>query len=385
MKIAHLTSVHPALDVRILYKEAVTLAAAGHEVVLVAPASGDTTVQGVRIRAVAAGASRLRRMTTTVMAVLRAALAERADVYHFHDPELIPVGLCLKLMGKRVVYDVHEDLPAQILSKYWIRPWLRHVTARAAAGLEAFAARVFDGIIVANPPHLRRFPRSKAEVVRNVPILEEFVDGSSVPYATRQPAVVYVGGLTRTRGAKEMVRAIGLLPEGSGARLLLAGRFIEPGLEQECRALPGWSRVDFRGWQSRREVAELLHAARVGLVLLHPTVQYRTPYPVKLLEYMAAGLPVVASDLPPSRELLEDAGCGFLVDPFDSAAVAEAIGWLFDHPDEAEQMGRRGRQAILDRYNWTGEGQKLVRYYERFQKRDDEGSRPAAVQARRTR
>jgi glycosyltransferase involved in cell wall biosynthesis len=372
MKIAHLTSVHQPLDVRILYKEAVTLAAAGHEVVLVAAGGRDTMVQGVRIRSVGRGASRRQRMTTTVLAVLRAALAERADVYHFHDPELIPAGFLLKAMGKRVIYDVHEDLPAQVLSKTWIRPWLRGPVARAVGALERMGAGLFDGVIVANPPHRGRFPQGKTEVVRNLPILEEFADGASAPYAARAPAVVYVGDLTRTRGAEEMVRAIALVPEELEARLWLAGRFSEPGLEMACRALAGWSRVDFLGWQSRLEVAALLQKARVGLVLLHPTAQYRTPYPVKLFEYMAASLPVVASDLPPSRELIEEAGCGLLVPPLDPAAAAQAVQWLLDHPDEAEEMARRGRQAVLERFNWASEGQKLVRYYEQF--RDPDGS-----------
>jgi glycosyltransferase involved in cell wall biosynthesis len=366
MKIAHLTSVHQPFDTRILYKEAATLAAAGHEVVLVAAAAEDTTVQGVRIRAVGRKRGRWHRMTGTGLAVLRAALAERADVYHFHDPEMIPAGLWLKAMGKRVIYDVHEDVPAQILSKAWIRPWLRRMVARAVGTLERLGAGWFDGVIVANPPHQVRFPRRKTEVVRNLPILEEFAEAGSVPYATRAPAVVYVGEMTRTRGVEEMVRAIELLPEESEAKLWLAGKFGDPEPETACRALPGWSRVDFLGWQSRAEVAALLRRARVGLVLLHPTAQYRTPYPVKVFEYMAAGLPVVASDLPPSREVIEDAGCGLLVAPLDPAAAAQAIQWLLDHPDEAEKMAVRGRQAVLERYNWASEGQKLVRYYEQF-------------------
>jgi glycosyltransferase involved in cell wall biosynthesis len=385
MKIAHLTSAHPALDQRIFYKEAVTLGAAGHNVVVVAAADAqDTTVQGVRIRAVTAGASRVRRMTATLVGVLRAALAERADVYHFHDPELIPVGLLLKAMGKQVIYDVHDDLLGLVLSRAWIRPWLRAPVARAARVMERTGVRFFDGIIVANPPHRARFPEAKTEVVRNLPILEEFADGSPVPYASRAPAVAYVGDLTLVRGAKEMVRAIALVPESLEAKLVLAGRFSEPGLEAACRTLPGWSRVDFRGWQSRRELGTLLGQARVGLVLLHSVPHYKANYSVKLFEYMAAGLPVVASNRSLGRAVAEETGCGLVVDPLDPSAIADAMQWLLENPGKAEAMGRRGRRAVEDRYNWSSEAQTLVRYYERFRARNGRASTTAPAETGET-
>jgi glycosyltransferase involved in cell wall biosynthesis len=386
MKIAHLTSAHLALDQRIFWKEAVTLAAAGHDVVVVAAAGAqDTTVRGVRIRPVTVRGSRWQRMTATTVAVLRAALAERADVHHFHDPELIPAGLLLKALGRRVIYDVHEDVPAQVLSKAWISPGLRPLVARAVGTLESLGARLFDGIIVANPPQRWRFPQGKIEVVRNLPILEEFAGGPSVPYASRAPSIAYVGDLTHVRGAKEMIQAIALVPGELQARLCLAGRFSDAGLEETCRALPGWSRVDFLGWQSRSEVAALLGRARVGLVLLQPVPHYLTNYPVKLFEYMAAGLPVVASDLPNCRQVVEETGCGLMVDALDPAAIADAVQRLLEDPIEAEEMGRRGRRAVEERYNWSSEGQNLVRYYERFRRCDGSASRTAAGPASQNR
>lgn len=383
MKIAHLTSAHAALDQRIFHKEAVTLAESGHDVVVVAATGAeDTTVRGVRIHPVKIGASRWQRMTGTTLAVLRAALAEHADVYHFHDPELIPVGVLLKAMGKRVIYDVHEDVPAQVLSKAWIRPWLRAPVAKAVGALEGLGARLFDGIIVANPPHRWRFPQSKTEAVRNLPVLEEFAEITAAPYAARPRAVVYVGDLTYVRGTKEMVQAIALLPEELEAKLWLAGRFSDPGLEEACRTVPGWPQVEFLGWQSRSQVAALLTGARVGLVLVHPVPHYQANYPVKLFEYMAAGLPVVASDLPNCRQIVEEAGCGLVVDPLDPKEIADAVRWLLENPDRAEEMGRRGRSAVEDRYNWRREGQTLVRYYERF--RDNgKAQTPATGQAMR--
>jgi glycosyltransferase involved in cell wall biosynthesis len=366
MKITHLTSVHPASDTRIFHKMARTLAAAGHEVVLVAVAESDATVEAVRIRAVAIAHGRLGRMTKTVWRVLRHALTEQADIYHFHDPELIPAGLWLKLCGKRVVYDVHEDLPAQILSKPWIRPGLRRVVARVMAGIEAFGARWFDGIVVANPPTVQRFPPAKTVLVRNFPLLAEFDELQGEPYDRRPPLLAYVGNITRVRGVCEMLEALARVPESLGVRLALVGPFNEPKFEAASRAMPGWQRVDFLGWQDRAGVVRLLARARVGLVTLHPIVNYQAAYPVKMFEYMAAGLPVVASNIPLWREIVEGCDCGLIVDPHDPEAIAAAVRWLLEHPEEAEAMGRRGRQAVHERYNWEEEWQILLALYKRF-------------------
>lgn len=364
MKIVHLTSVHPVVDTRILHKEAASLAAAGHEVVLVAATEHETTIRGVRVRPVRQAKWRLWRMLGTVLRVLHAARAERADVYHFHDPELIPAGLCLKLAGKQVVYDVHDDLPAAVLSKAWIRPGLRRLVARVVAVLERGSARLFDAVVVANPAHGHRFPAARTVAVRNLPDLAEF---PSAPGAVaRAPAVVYVGDLTRARGAMEMVRAMALLPATCPARLWLGGRFSEPGLEAACRGLAGWARVDFLGWLDRSAVAYRLGRARAGLVLLQPVPHYQANYPVKLFEYMAAGLPVVAADLPLCREVVAGADCGLVVDSRDPAAIAGAIRWLLEHPGDAEAMGRRGRAAVEQRYTWQAEARTLLSLYDRL-------------------
>src|SRR6266852_8296265 len=110
-RVCVLTSVHSPFDVRIFHKECKALVQAGYRVSMVAPHEEDMVVEGVAIRAVPRSRRRIWRMTGTALHVLRKALAEQADVYHFHDPELIPVGLFLRACGKKVVYDIHEDVP----------------------------------------------------------------------------------------------------------------------------------------------------------------------------------------------------------------------------------------------------------------------------------
>jgi glycosyltransferase involved in cell wall biosynthesis len=363
-KIVHLTSVHRPFDVRIFHKECKTLAEQGYEVVLVAPHERSEVVEGVRIRAVPESKTRRERMTRTVGAVLSAALAENADLYHFHDPELIPVGIWLKMRGKRVVYDVHDDVPRQILSKSWIGPMLRSVVGGGAALAEGIGARLFDGILAVTPVIAHRFPKGKTVTVKNFPIVGELDQGETAPYRERPAEVAYVGVITRNRGAQKMVEAMEHLPQALGARLMLAGTFYPPGLEEELNRLPGWVQVEYLGWQSRPQVAALLGRVRMGAITSQPTITYVDAYPTKLFEYMSIGIPVVCSDFPLLREIVESVGCGILVNPLDPEAIASAIQWLLEHPEEAEIMGRRGQEAVRKKYNWDTEAENLLAFYE---------------------
>lgn len=366
-KVAHLTSVHIPLDIRIFHKECKTLAKAGYEVVLIVPheqPGGSGVVDGVQIRAILKPRNRQSRMTRTIWSVYRHALRENADIYHFHDPELIVVGFLLKLGRKRVIYDAHEDLPRQILSKHWIPARLRTVVSRGAEAVEAGGAVVWDGIVAATPTIARRFPRKKTALVQNFPVPDELMPATSSPYRDRPLLVAYVGKIERIRGAKEMVDAMAALPASIEVNLAMAGVFEPTTLETELRQREGWRRIQPMGWLTRPEVGGLLERARIGLVLLHPAGNYIDAQPNKLFEYMAAGIPVVASDFPRWRSLIQDVSCGLLVDPLDPSAIAGAIQWLLEHEEEAEAMGRRGQVAIRSTYNWDAEGERLIRLYQ---------------------
>jgi glycosyltransferase involved in cell wall biosynthesis len=372
-KVVHLTTVHPPLDTRIYWKECLSLSKAGYSVSLIGSKKNITTEElklaernNVKIIFLDIPLQRFLRMTIGTWKVFLRALKERATVYHFHDPELIPVGLLLRLIGKRVIYDVHEDLPRQILSKYWIPPVLRGVVAKTAALAEWVAGKAMSGIAAVTTAIARRFPPHKTVVVQNFPLLSEFAPGEDVPYCSRPMLVAYVGVIATIRGVVEMVQAIEHLPEALGARLVLAGMFSPLELEAEVRKLPGWRYVDFVGWQTRSGVSKLLASSRVGLVLFHPEPNHLEAQPNKLFEYMMAGIPVVASNFPLWREIVEGEKCGLTVDPLDPKAIAEAIRWLLEHPEEAEEMGKHGRKAVLEKYNWEREAEKLLEFYRKL-------------------
>ena len=366
-KIVHLSTVHPVQDTRILYKEVWSLAVNNFEVMLAAQCKKtQESFEGIKILCLPTPKNRFSRFFGSAYRACKLSLRERADVYHFHDPELIPVGLLLRVMGKKVVYDVHEDLPRQILSKHWIPSMFRGLVSKTAAITEWIAAKFMSGIVAATPAIAKRFPLHKTVVVQNFPLLSEFDDADGIPYQERPMQIAYIGGITSIRGAEEMVRAMEYLPLRLEARLILAGVFSPPELQGKVSSLPGWKHVEYLGWQDRSGVYRVLASARVGVHVVHPIDNYKEGYPTKVFEYMAAGVPVVVSDFPLFREIVERTGAGLTVDPMDPKAIASAVRWLLENPDEAEKMGKRGREVVLKKYNWEREAQRLIGLYQRL-------------------
>ena len=361
--VAVMTSAHSPFDIRIFLKQCRSLAGAGYDVVLIVPHERPEVRDGVRIHSLSWPKSRVQRMIRTTLQVYRAVRSEDAAVCHFHDPELIPVGLLLKLRGHRVVYDVHEDLSFDILDlKPYIPKLARRPLSVIADLLERGASKCFDRIVAATPAIAARFAPHRTTLVQNFPIVTTPLPALS-EYASRPPWVLYAGIISVQRGIHEMIEAVGLLPESTGVRLKLAGKFSPQSLEQELQRLPGWKRVDFVGWQTRDQLDSLMDQCRLGLVTLPPAKSYEASQPNKLFEYMAMGLPTVASNFPLWRQIVEGTGSGMLVDPLNVREIASAIHWLLEHPCEAEAMGQNGRSAVRSKYNWDSEAAALLKMY----------------------
>jgi glycosyltransferase involved in cell wall biosynthesis len=361
MRIAHVTTLHAPDDVRIFEKECATLAAAGHEVHLLAFAPPRGRLRGVVFHSL--GEARPRPgpagLARRLRAAWRAAQRIRADLYHVHDPELIPVALLLRLSRRRVVYDAHEDTPREVVAMHLDRPLFGRALSACWTVAGWICSAAVTAVVAATPSIGSRFPARKTVVVRNFPTefeSEHFVGG---PHSDRPPHIVYIGGVNGIRGVREMAAAVERV-RIPGTKLVLAGTVQDPGLEPELRS----ERIDVREWLPRDQVAALLREARVGLLVLHPVAAHVESLPIKLFEYMAAGIPVVASDFPLWRELID--GAGLLVDPLDADAIASAVEALLRDPVTAEAMGARGRELVTSRYAWDAEARRLLALYDRL-------------------
>ncbi|MGA7833555.1 MAG: glycosyltransferase family 4 protein [Terracidiphilus sp.] len=360
----HLTSVHYAFDTRIFHRECKSLALAGYDVTLIAPHSGsDQCLNDIKLRTVKPPADRRERMTKTIWAVYRAALRENADIYHFHDPELLPIGVLLKLRGKRVIYDVHEDYKGTMEGKQWLPSAFHKPAAIAVDACEQTLGRACDRIIAATPTIARKFRPERARLVQNYPWLNELQSPNAPSHEKREAIAIFVGWLGDHSGMESMGRAIELAAKKLPMKLLIAGK-LKPGALATFQTGATNKFVEYLGFLSRPQVAELIARARVGMVTVLPLDNYVNAQPTKMFEYMSGGVPVIASDFPVYRKIVESADCGLLVDPLNPTAIADAILWIMQNPSQAAKMGQNGQRAIADKYNWEREAASLIATYE---------------------
>jgi glycosyltransferase involved in cell wall biosynthesis len=300
----------------------------------------------------------------TLWQLLREARRTNAEVYHFHDPELIPIALLLRCRGKKVIYDIHEDLPRDILSKHYLPNWTRKPLSKVADWCEKSASRFFSALVPATPTIFEAFRHinTKMVMVQNFPIVDEFLPAYT-PWVQRKTAVAYVGNISRIRGIAQLVKAMALIPDAIPLTLELAGDYSPPAFRNELVTLRGWNRVRELGVLDRQGVAKVLGNVRAGLVLFQDVPSHRDAYPTKMFEYMSAGIPIIASSFPAWREIVDRARCGLLIDPSSLEAVAEAILFILNNPTQAEEMGRRGRELVVRELNWQREEKKLLALY----------------------
>jgi hypothetical protein len=227
--------------------------------------------------------------------------------------------------------------------------------------IEIFASQRFDGIVAATPHISKRFSGYGCRSVVNVnnyPLKDELYTGQS-RWENKQPVVCYAGIISDIRGIYEMVAAAGK----AGTGLILAGKFATDQQRIKAMGIDGWNLVDELGQVERDTVRNVLSKSMAGLVLFHPIPNHIEAQPNKMFEYMSAGIPVIASDFPLWREIVEGNSCGICVNPLDVQAISAAIRWIVEHPDEARKMGENGRRAVETKYNWEAEFKKLLVLY----------------------
>ncbi len=344
-----MTSVHPRDDSRIYHKQAKTLASRYR--VLMLAHDGEEGLDGAGIAHLQIGVpkGRLARIASSWARYLLAALKSGARICIIHDPELIPAGLLLKRCGRRAVVDLHEQLGAQTLTKDWIPAFLRPAASVLAGGLVRAASRRFDAVLCASPA-IRRELGGRATVIRNYPLAEEYPP-SAAPARTGDAC--YIGTISVRRGMETMARSARL----AGATLHLAGDIEDARSRKIILDGRRGGYIRYYGRLGRGELARLMSRCSTGLCLLRAQGGYPLSIPVKLFEYLAAGLHVVASDFPYWRRLTAGVRLIDFADPDDSVRTAALIR---KNAREPKPRSEAERQKILSRFCWSGEGKKLL-------------------------
>lgn len=367
MKVCHLTSVHATFDTRIFLKECVSLARAGYDVSLVSNHARDERVAGVQLVAVKrAGTGRAHRMLVYTWKILFAALKTRSEIYHFHDPELFFAGVVLKLLGKKVIFDIHENIREQITVKDWL-PFRDAVSALYRV-VDALSAKLFYLILAENSydPVYARFKPRRA-IVLNMPDLEFLEPYIATDRSRNGCELFYVGDVTNQRGMDVTVEALAELKRRKVEFFFhCVGPYTE-GLAAELEAKRAYQDVKrsvrMYGRLALDKAFEISKRCRIGLCLVKPLPNYTNSYSTKVFEYMAVRLPVVAGECGILESVVEENKCGLCVDPYDPIAVADSIERIIRNGGEAHAMGLNGRKAVLEKYSWALEKAKMIEFY----------------------
>jgi glycosyltransferase involved in cell wall biosynthesis len=375
MRVCFLSSIHPPLDKRVFAKEAVSLARNGFDVVHLAPdgSAREWKQDTVRIATYERGHGwwgRVRHLPR----LYRLASRQKADCYHCNEVDSWLVGALLKLTRRtRIVFDVHEHYPSDFAERL-CPPLLRPIgPTLIRLGFQVLAPFT-DGLVFAKKHISSDFPRSirRQIVVENFASLAYCEIWDSMPDERKRTdsgvvTAIHLGGMSKIRGWPQMLDALARA-RSKELRISLVGAFPgygEPDFDRQRRELGLQARVSVEPWLPFREAYERVLRADIGLVLFQPGVQNHVlALPHKMFDYMLAGLPVIAPRFAIEvAEIVKDADCGILVDSSDPDEIASAFDRLVMDADERRRLGQNGRTAVLTRYNWEREAEKLVEMY----------------------
>lgn len=361
VKVCHITSAHKRYDVRIFEKECRSLAKNGYDVTLIVNDSNeDEVIDNVKIVSTKfAPISRKERMLKSGNKILEKAVEVDADVYHFHDPELLPIGNRLKKIGKKVIFDSHEDVPMQIMDKYWIPKYMRRFASKSYRIYEDRSVRKYDAVISVTPHLVERFKliNSNCAMVTNYPIINIVEETSKNP----KKAICFAGGISEQWSHHNIINAIEDIPE---LEYILAGEG-EKEYMDSLKSLPGWRKVNYLGKIPHSDVRYIYYESIAGVALnfSNQAKEQGTLGNTKLFEFMESGLPVICSDYKLWKEIINEYECGICVNPNDVAEIKNAVDFVINNVDKSVKMGQNARKAAVEKYNWsTQEGTLLETY-----------------------
>ncbi|WP_010531626.1 glycosyltransferase [Lentibacillus jeotgali] len=367
-RVVHLTTVHHPYDPRIYHKECKSLKNAGYDVTLIAreaenEAQKENPISHIPVRTYK---SRLKRMIFGAMKAYKKAKALGADVYHFHDPELLPVGWLLKKNHNTVIYDIHEDYTTSIMQKDYLNRPIRKLTAAAYRYMEKFFSRKME-LCLAEKYYKDIYPRGYC--ILNYPTVNQTFVQHERNHEPLEDKLLYTGNVSYVRGAQIHAK-IPLIHDQVSVHFV--GKC--PGdLAEEMYDIAGdqKERLELEGIDQfiEKEDIEARYLSRnwlAGIALFPPTEHYKKKELTKFFEYMNAGLPILCSNFPVWKNFVETYECGLAVDPYDESRIREAIDYLRNNPEEAKRMGENGKKAVMDKLNWHAEEEKLIDWYEQL-------------------
>lgn len=376
VRVVHLTTVHHPYDPRIYHKELKSLQSAGFDVTLIAKESDTTSIETtIKHIPVKKYKNRLLRMVFGTYDAYKKAKKLNAKVYHFHDPELLPIGWLLKKKNNVVIYDIHEDYVTSILQKDYLKGPVKKLIAKLYRWTESFFTREME-LCLAEKYYQDIYPTGKC--ILNYPTINENFLNHSHKNAPLEDRLLYTGNVSVVRGA--LIHAkIPLIDNRISVHFV--GKCPKP-LADEMYSIAEQQKkqLEFEGINQfvEKEVIEERYLSRnwlAGIALFPPTDHYRRKELTKFFEYMNAGLPILCSNFPVWKDFVEKYKCGIAVDPYNEEEIKDAIEYLRNNQDEAKRLGENGKKAVMEELNWKVEEKKLVAWYNQLLNRQEENMR----------
>lgn len=365
IKVCHLTTAHSSHDIRILKKECVSLANNGFDVTLIAPNCKEEVIEGVNIQSLNIKVTgRFSRFFKVAKKLYEKALVLNADIYHFHDPDFMFYGVKLIRKNKKVIYDIHEDYPLNILEKHWIPKILRPLVSFIYSEIEKYSIKKYTALISVTPQIISRIKKTNPNtfLVTNYPILKKDFEDFNIDLNSKK--FIFAGVVEPLRMIHVLVEAMDMIP--NEASFVLAGDGTSEYFE-ELAKLTSWNKVDYKGRIPFEDVISYYKKSLFGVVIEdYNLINYNDEGSLgvtKLFEYMMLGLPFIATDFTLHKEIIDKHQCAITVNPRDKDEVIKALNYMYNNPNEIKKMGERGRKAVKEIYNWNTQEKELLRLY----------------------
>ncbi|MGL5150733.1 MAG: glycosyltransferase [Clostridium sp.] len=362
-KVCHISTAHSLRDSRIFYKECVSLRKHGYYVNYIVSESEVDELEGVKVeKLINTSKSRIYRIVKKRRDAFKKAIEVDADIYHFHDPELIGIGKALKRRGKRVIYDVHEDVPKQILNKKYLGSiWIRKTVSKIFDIYEKHSSKKFDAIISATDEIAMKFKNKNSISIKNY-VISEKINNSVSCQVTKDKdkfVIIYVGAISSIRGIREIIQSTEKF--NGRVELWILGKWESQELHKECMDLAGYENCKYFGMKPLDEVYGYIRLSDVGLCTLYPTANYKESLPIKVMEYMALGKPIILSDFEYWKNVFGNVGV--YVDPLNVSDIAKAIQTLIDDKILLKNIGEYNLESSNKKFVWEIEEEKLLNLY----------------------
>nr|WP_294811011.1 glycosyltransferase [uncultured Sphingomonas sp.] len=367
--VCHVISGYFRNDARVFLRQCKSLHNNGFDVtILTNDGAPDEISDGIRIFDCKNPWPRWKTLLWAKQQFLQKALEIDADIYQLHSPELLPLGLALKKVGKKVVYDAHEDMPRHILEKEWLPYFSRKVISIAFEKYMLRALRDYDDIISPHSHVVASFRErlDKGVLIANFPLVAENWYFDQKEFIARGNVLCYSGTVYAYSNQEETVAALGAFED---LEYRIAG-YIDEEHGKRLFAMPNGHKVKFLGRLSRSDLHEFYRTSLIGTVIYDYKLNlgdrlgsYGTN---KVFEYMEAGLPFICTDYILWKDIIDRYDCGVCVPPGKPDEIEAAIAFLLEDRERTYRMGQNGRKAVLAEFNWSTEEKKYVALFRRL-------------------